>query len=112
MQEDGEEEEAGAELEARLQAAASEAEEGMTETDLPRESAPTPSTIPNPLRALGGPPLKRVKHKIKGGYFFGCFFILYSALLHLPPLRFHCVDECWDRTQEDRCNCCIGSQTL
>ncbi len=69
MQEDGEEEEAGAELEARLQAAASEAEEGMTETDLPRESSSAPSTIPNPLRALGGQPLKRVKHKIKGGIF-------------------------------------------
>jgi hypothetical protein len=36
---------------------------------------------------------------------------LYSALLHLPPLRFHCADGCWDRTQ-DRCNWCIGSQTL
>jgi hypothetical protein len=112
VQEDGEEEEAGAELEARLQAAASEAEEGMTETDLPRESAPTPSNIPNPLRALGGQPLKRVRHKIIGGIFFWIFFfILYSTLLHLPPLRFHCADECWDRTQ-DRCNCCIGSQTL
>ncbi len=39
------------------------------------------------------------------------FFILYSALLHLPPLRFHCADGCWDRTQ-DRCNWCIGSQTF
>ncbi len=38
-------------------------------------------------------------------------FVLYSALLHLPPLRFHCADGCWDRTQ-DRCNWCIGSQTL
>ncbi len=26
-------------------------------------------------------------------------FVLYSTLLHLPPLRFHCVDGCWDRTQ-------------
>jgi hypothetical protein len=25
-------------------------------------------------------------------------FVLYSALLHLPPLRFHCADGCWDRT--------------
>jgi hypothetical protein len=38
------------------------------------------------------------------------FFILYSALFHLPPLRFHCADGCWDRTQ-DHCNWCIGSQT-
>jgi hypothetical protein len=38
-------------------------------------------------------------------------FVHYSALLHLPPLRFHCADGCWDRIQ-DRCNLCIGSQTL
>jgi hypothetical protein len=31
------------------------------------------------------------------------FFVLYSTLLHLPPLRFHCADGCWDRTQ-DRCS--------
>ncbi len=46
--------------------------------------------------------------------FWGIFFFLfeqYSALLHLPPLRFHCADGCWDRTQ-DCCNWCIGSQTL
>jgi hypothetical protein len=45
------------------------------------------------------------------GDFLVFFFVLYSALLHLPPLRFHCADGCWDRTQ-DRCNWCIGSQTL
>jgi hypothetical protein len=39
------------------------------------------------------------------------YFVLYSTLLHLPPLRFHCADGCWDRTQ-DSCNWCIGSQTL
>jgi hypothetical protein len=189
LQEDGEEEEAGAELEARLQAAASEAEEGMNEADLPRENSSAPSTIPNPLRALGGQPLKRVKHKNERGDIFWDFFsycipvllirevypgsrmrlfsipdpgselspsripdsgsasknlsiltpkkpkkwflssrkydpdcssrlpdpdadflpfpdpgsgsatLLYSTLLHLPPLRFHCADECWDRTQ-------------
>jgi hypothetical protein len=47
-------------------------------------------------------------------YFLGgflVFFVLYSALLHLPPLRFHCADGCWNRTQ-DRCNWCIDSQTL
>ncbi len=34
--------------------------------------------------------------------FFNIFFIFYlrySTLLHLPPLIFHCVGECWDRTQ-------------
>jgi hypothetical protein len=37
----------------------------------------------------------------KGG-FFAIFsrYVRYSTLLHLPPLRFHCVGECWDRTQE------------
>ncbi len=44
-----------------------------------------------------------------GGFFLS--FVLYSALFHLPPLRFHSADGCWDRTQ-DRCNWCIGSQTL
>ncbi len=49
---------------------------------------------------------------IFGGGFYFCFsFVLYSTLLHLPPLRFHCADGCWDRTQ-DRCNWCIGSQIL
>ncbi len=32
---------------------------------------------------------------IKGNSFG---FFLYSTLLHLPPLRFHCVGGCWDRT--------------
>ncbi len=44
-------------------------------------------------------------------FIFIFFFVLYSALLHLPPLRFHCADGCWDRTQ-DRCSWCIDSQTL
>jgi hypothetical protein len=42
-----------------------------------------------------------------GGDFF---FVQYSALLHLPPLRFHCVDGCWDRTQ-NRYNWCIAWQS-
>ncbi len=46
-------------------------------------------------------------------YFLGYlnFFLLYPTLLHLPPLRFHCADGCWDRTR-DCCNWCIGGQTL
>jgi hypothetical protein len=28
---------------------------------------------------------------LKHGGFFGLFYVLYSTLLHLPPLRFHCV---------------------
>ncbi len=27
------------------------------------------------------------------------FYVRYSTLLHLPPLRFHCVGGFWDRTQ-------------
>jgi hypothetical protein len=43
--------------------------------------------------------LKTVKFNI---FFFwggGIFFFLlvhYSVLLHLPPLRFHCADGCWE----------------
>ncbi len=44
-------------------------------------------------------------------FLWGFFFVLYSTLLHLPPLKFHCADGCWDRTQ-DSCNWCIDSQTL
>ncbi len=42
---------------------------------------------------------------------FIIFYVLYSTLLHLPPLRFHGVGRCWDRTQ-DCCDFGIGSQTL
>ena len=38
-------------------------------------------------------------------------YVLYSTLLHLPPLRFHCVGECWDRTQ-DCCDFGMGSLPL
>ncbi len=53
--------------------------------------------------------IKRSDSKTLGD--FSIFFLLYSALLHLPPLRFRCADGCWDRTQ-DRCNWYIGSQTI
>jgi len=33
-----------------------------------------------------------------GDLFLFCLFVLYSALLHLPPLKFNCADGCWDRT--------------
>ncbi len=46
----------------------------------------------------------------KGG-FFGIFYVLYSTLLHLPPLRFRCVGGFWDRIQ-DWCDFDIGSLTL
>jgi hypothetical protein len=34
------------------------------------------------------------------------FYVLYSTLLNLPPLRFHCVRGCWDPTQ-GCCDFCI-----
>ena len=47
----------------------------------------------------------------KGGFFgFFSFYVRYSTLLHLPPLRLHCVGGCWDQTQ-DSCNYGIGCQT-
>jgi hypothetical protein len=42
---------------------------------------------------------------------FYILYVRYSTLLHLPPLRFHCVGGCWDRTQ-DSCDYDIGCQTL
>jgi hypothetical protein len=33
------------------------------------------------------------------------FYVLYSTLLHLPPLRFHCVGGCWDWPQWAVDNC-------
>ncbi len=36
------------------------------------------------------------------GDLFDFFYVLNSTLLHLPPLRFHCVGGCCDRTQD----CC------
>jgi hypothetical protein len=49
---------------------------------------------------------------LKGG-FFGVlsFYVSYSTLIHMPPLRFLCVGGCWDRTQ-DCFDLGIGSQTL
>jgi len=51
------------------------------------------------------------KNYFKKNIFWGnliFFFLLYSALLHLRSLRFHCANGWWDRTQ-DSCNWCIGS---
>jgi hypothetical protein len=48
--------------------------------------------------------------------FWGFLYFFRTIFQHCficRPLRFHCADGCWewDRTQ-DRCNWCIGSQTL
>ncbi len=39
------------------------------------------------------------------------FLFMYATLLHLPPLKFHCVRGRWDRTR-DCCDFGIDSQTL
>jgi hypothetical protein len=52
--------------------------------------------------------LEKTQGNIKG---FFSFYVRYSTLLHLPPLRFHCARRCWDRTQ-DCCDFVIDSQTL
>jgi hypothetical protein len=46
---------------------------------------------------------------VKRGIFY--FYVLYSTLLHLPPLSFPCVGGCWDRTP-DCCDFGIGSNKL
>jgi hypothetical protein len=53
------------------------------------------------------PSLMKYKDKLRSTF----FSIYLSTLMHLPPLRFHCVGGCWDRTQ-DCCDIGIGSQTL
>ncbi len=52
--------------------------------------------------------------KMKGEFFwiFVSFCVRYLTLLHLPPLRFHCVGGCWDRTQDSNCDNGIGCQKL
>jgi hypothetical protein len=49
---------------------------------------------------------------LKRGFFIlFIFYVRYSTLLHLPPLRFHCVGGYWDQTQ-DSCDYGIYCQTL
>jgi hypothetical protein len=40
--------------------------------------------------------------KVRAGAVWDFSSTLFTALLHLPPLRFHCVRGCWGRTQD----CC------
>ncbi len=56
-----------------------------------------------------GMPMRAGNPIIRGNTIF--FFLLYSILLHMPPLGFHCVGGCWDRTQ-DCVDFGIGSQTF
>jgi hypothetical protein len=58
------------------------------------------------------PALDTLQQKLTGGFLgFFLFCELYSTLLHLPPLRFHCVGGCRDLTQ-DCWDLVIGSQPL
>jgi hypothetical protein len=51
-----------------------------------------------------------VKHLSNFWIRFIFFYVRYSTQLHLPPLRFHCVGGCWDRTQ-DCCDIGIDSHS-
>jgi hypothetical protein len=59
---------------------------------------------------------KLLNKKLNGDFIHFLFFYLrYSTLLHLPPLRFHRVGGCWDRTQVGVCwnrtqRCCDRTQ--
>ncbi len=50
------------------------------------------------------PPMTRISQIYCKIGIFGAFSfnVRNSTLLHLPPLRFHCVGGCWDRSQD----CC------
>ncbi len=53
----------------------------------------------------------QTRKKITRGFlFYFCMHFIQNSF-HLPPLRFHCVGVCWNRTQ-DCCDFGIGSQTL
>ncbi len=65
-----------------------------------------------PVRTDHGEPVARVLLNMHmENVDFSLFYVRYSTLLHLPPLRIHCVGGCWDRTQ-DSCDYGIGYQTL
>jgi hypothetical protein len=40
-----------------------------------------------------------VSNILKGDFWAVSFMYVYSTLLHMPLLRFHCVGGCWDRIQ-------------
>ncbi len=44
--------------------------------------------------------IKVIEIHNRGIFWIFAFYVLYSILLHLPPLRFHCVGGCCDRTQD------------
>jgi hypothetical protein len=52
--------------------------------------------------------------KLKGDFFgfFSFFYVCYSTLLHLPPIRFHCVGGCWVETRNVATLALTAMQTL
>ncbi len=88
----------------------------------PTRSRPSPRETGTTARQLihckkgqrfSRPPSRHVSNQTQRGIFLDFFFfcVRYSRQLHLPPLRFHCVGGCWDRTQ-GRCDYGIDCQTL
>ncbi len=58
----------------------------------------TPTGSQPSERSPSAPPASPLSSSIHFLDFFR-FFVLYSTLLYLPPLRFYCVWGCWDRTR-------------
>ncbi len=59
--------------------------------------------IPSPKNSFSNPQHKTVNFNYGEVFWILYINILYSTLLHLPPLRFHCVGGCWDRSSQDCC---------
>ncbi len=59
-----------------------------------------------------GSSIQHPRQILKGGFLWiFYFYVRYSTLLRLPPLRLNCVGGCWDRNQ-GCCDFSINSQTL
>jgi hypothetical protein len=71
---------------------------------LPEKSLYTVSLVTSPI-------VRIVKLNKNRAIFWIFLYVVYSTLLRLPALRFHCVGRCWDGTQ-DCCGFGIESQTL
>ncbi len=82
---------------------------------LASECAPPPGTKGRLVKSLALCLLCGLTHFEKSqkfsGFWIFLFYVRYTTLLHLPPLRFYCVGGCWDGTQ-DCCDFGIDSQTL
>jgi hypothetical protein len=52
------------------------------------------------LRPTAPSDITTVTNFKQGDFLKFFYYVLYSTLLYLPPLRFNCVGGCWDRTQD------------